>query len=158
MGNNRVVSTAAGVVGLLSVLAVGFGCASNAPKPLYDRIGGDAMIQVIVEDFVGKAAGDPRVNFTRKGTGQEWDPTPANVGKLKEHLVEFFDAATGGPQEYRGRDMRSVHAGMQITNAQFDAIEVDLQSSLNKFDVPAQERSELMAIVEGTRKDIVEVK
>ena len=47
------------------------------------------MIQVIVEDFVGKAAGDPRVNFTRKGTGQEWDPTPANVGKLKEHLVEF---------------------------------------------------------------------
>ena len=47
---------------------------------------------------------------------------------------------------------------MQITNAQFDAIEVDLQSSLNKFDVPAQERSELMAIVEGMRKDIVEAK
>lgn len=147
-----------GAGGLLSILISGFGCASNAPKPLYDRLGGDAMIQVIVEDFVGEAAGDPRVNFTRKGTDAQWNPTPENVGKLKEHMVQFFDAATGGSQEYQGRDMRSVHAGMQITNAQFDAIEIDLQLSLTKFNVPAQERSEMMAIVEGTRKDIVEVK
>ncbi len=60
-----------------------FGCASNERKPLYDRLGGEQTIQVVVEDFVGRAAGDPKVNFTRKGTGQEWNPTPENVEKLK---------------------------------------------------------------------------
>jgi hemoglobin len=54
--------------------------------------------------------------------------------------------------------MRSVHAGMQITTAEFDAIEADLAKSLAKYDVPARETSEVMAIVEGTRKDIVEEK
>jgi hemoglobin len=142
-------------LGLLCAVA---GCQTNAPKPLYDRLGGQMMIGVIVEDFVGRAAGDPRVNFTRKGTAHAWDPTPDNVDKLKAHLTEFFEAATGGPQSYTGRDMRSVHAGMEITNAQFDAIEADLSKTLAKFDIPAKETSELMAIVEGTRKDIVEVK
>jgi hypothetical protein len=44
---------------------------------------------------------------------------------------------------------------MQITNAEFDAIEADLAKSLAKYDTPAKETSEVMAIVEGTRKDIV---
>ncbi|HEY1923423.1 MAG TPA: group 1 truncated hemoglobin [Tepidisphaeraceae bacterium] len=145
-----------GVVGLVGTIL--FGCNSNARPPLYDRLGGEQTIQVVVEDFVGRAAGDPKVNFTRKGTAQEWDPTPENVEKLKEHLVEFLEAATGGPQGYHGRDMKSVHAGMEITNSEFDAIEADMEASLAKFDVPAQERSEVLAVIEGTRKDIVELK
>ncbi|MGD0387721.1 MAG: group 1 truncated hemoglobin [Tepidisphaeraceae bacterium] len=146
-----------GVMGLGAVLGMAAsGCQSNAPKPLYDRLGGNMMISVIVEDFVGRAAGDPRVNFTRTGTNAEWQATPENVDKLKVHLTEFFDAATGGSEEYHGRDMHSVHAGMQITNAEFDAIEADLAKSLAKYDVPATETAEVMAIVELTRKDIVE--
>ncbi len=47
---------------------------------------------------------------------------------------------------------------MEITNSQFDAIEADMEASLAKFDVPAQERSEVLAVIEGTRKDIVELK
>lgn len=144
--------------GLAALALVIVGCQTNAPQPLYDRLGGPMMISAIVEDFVGRAAADPRVNFTRKGTDQEWDPNPDNLDKLKTHLTEFFDAATGGPEEYHGRDLRSVHAGMQISDAEFDAIEADLTQSLAKYDVPAKETSELMAIVESTRKDIVELK
>jgi hemoglobin len=156
MGKSWVV---AGVMGLGAVLSMAAtGCQSNAPKPLYDRLGGNVMISAIVEDFVGRAAGDPRVNFTRKGTSAEWQATPENVDKLKVHLTEFLDAATGGSEEYEGRDMHSVHAGMHITSAEFDAIEADLAKSLAKYDVPAKETSEVMAIVEGTRKDIVEGK
>jgi len=149
----------AGVMGLGAVLSLAAtGCQSNAPKPLYDRLGGDVMISAIVEDFVGRAASDPRVNFSRKGTSAEWQVTPENVNRLKVHLTEFLDAATGGSEEYEGRDMRTVHAGMHITNAEFDAIEGDLAKSLAKYDVPVKETSEVMAIVEGTRKDIVEQK
>ncbi|MGD0767713.1 MAG: group 1 truncated hemoglobin [Tepidisphaeraceae bacterium] len=156
MGKSWFVS---GVMGLGAVLCMAAtGCQSNAPKPLYDRLGGNIMISAIVEDFVGQAAADPRVNFLRKGTSAEWQATPENVEKLKVHLTEFLDAAAGGSEEYHGRDMRSVHAGMQITTAEFDAIEADLAKSLAKYDVPARETSEVMAIVEGTRKDIVEEK
>ena len=139
-----------GVWGMVGVCLLLTACQSNAPVPLYQRIGGDVMISAIVEDWIGQAASDPRVNFTRKGTAQEWIATPENVDKLKGHLIEYFEAATGGAQEYHGRDLRSVHANMGITNAEFDAIEADLAKSLAKYDVPARETSEMMALVEGT--------
>ena len=47
---------------------------------------------------------------------------------------------------------------MEITNAEFDAIEMDLAKSLAKFDEPAKETSEVLALVESTRKDIVQAK
>jgi hemoglobin len=156
MGKSWVVSGVMGLAAVLSLAATG--CQSNAPVPLYDRLGGNVMISAVVEDFVGRAAGDPRVNFTRKGTSAEWKATPENVDKLKVHLTEFLAAATGGSEEYEGRDMRSVHAGMQISNGEFDAIKADLAKSLAKYDVPAKETAEVLAIVEGTRKDIVERK
>ncbi|HEY7087497.1 MAG TPA: group 1 truncated hemoglobin [Tepidisphaeraceae bacterium] len=128
-------------------------------KPLYDRLGGEPAIRAVVDDFVTRAAADPKVNFTRKGVpGREWDATPTNVEHLKKMLVEFIAVNTGGPQKYSGRDMRTTHKGMMITNAEFDAIAADLKASLDALKVPAQEQSELMAIVGTTRKDIVEVK
>jgi truncated hemoglobin YjbI len=44
---------------------------------------------------------------------------------------------------------------MQITDAEFSAIAADLKASLDKLNVPAKEQGELMAIVGGTKKDIV---
>jgi len=129
------------------------GCQSSPPPPLYDRLGGSVMITALTADFVQEAWNDPRVNFTRNA---EWQPTPENIDRLEAHLTEYFEAATGGSQEYRGKDMRTAHANMQISNAEFDAIVDDLGKSLSKYKVPAQESSELLAIVQATRKDIVQ--
>jgi hemoglobin len=71
--------------------------------------------------------------------------------------MQFIAVAAGGPQKYTGRDMKSVHRGMKITDAEFNALAADLTASLNKFKVPAKEQKELLAAVEGTRKDIVEM-
>jgi hemoglobin len=90
--------------------------------------------------------------------GAEWQATPENVEKLKVRLVQFIGQATGGPQKYAGKDMKTTHKGMKITNAEFDAAAADLKASLDKLKVPAQEQSELMAIVGGTRNDMVEIK
>ena len=54
--------------------------------------------------------------------------------------------------------MKSSHAGMKITNAEFDALAGDLIASLKKFNVPQAEIDELVGIVATTRGDIVEVK
>ncbi|MDP1798740.1 MAG: group 1 truncated hemoglobin [Planctomycetaceae bacterium] len=127
-------------------------------KPLYERLGGEAAVKAVVDDFVARAASNPKVNFTRKGTDTEWPATPENVAKLKMHLVNMIGMVTGGPQKYTGRDMKAAHVGMKITNAEFDALAGDLIATLDKFKVPAAEKNELLTIIGSTRDAIVEVK
>jgi hemoglobin len=150
-------------LGVLSVAVVG--CKSDGmsspkaaamnQKSLYERLGGKPAITAVVDEFVARAASNPKANFTRKGHANEWDATPRNVEKLKGHLVAFVAWATGGSETYTGRDMASAHQGMGITDAEFDALAADLQASLQKFNVPMNEQNELMAIVGTTRQSIV---
>lgn len=148
----------AGAVMMLTLTAGLSGCQSqqmDSSKSLYTRLGGHDAVAAVVDDFVNRAAGDPAVNFTRKGTPAYWDPTPEHVAMLKKHLTAFIAQATGGPQMYHGKDMASAHKDMQITNAQFNALAADLKASLDKFNVPDKEQNELLAIVETTRSSIV---
>lgn len=152
-------------LGMVFALGLSAGCEkwrnkekSSAQKStLYARLGGEKAIRAVVDDFVPRAASDPKVNFTRKGIpGEEWDASEKNVKHLKDELVMFISQVSGGPQKYKGKDMKAAHKGMKITNAEFDAIAADLQASLQKLNVPAKESGELMAIVGTTRKDMVE--
>ena len=80
----------------------------------------------------------------------------ANIPRLKMNLVDQICAASGGPCVYTGRDMRTAHAGMGISNADFDALVGDLVATLNKFKVPEHEKTELLSVLGPMRKDIVE--
>ena len=129
---------------------------ASGQKSLYDRLGGKGAVTAVVNDFVGKAAGDPKVNFTRKGVpGAEWQATDENVKHLKMQLVDFLSMAFGGPNNYKGKTMKASHANMQITSAEFDAIAADLAWALDKNGVPAKEKGEVMTIAASTKKDIV---
>lgn len=132
--------------------------AGQAPdQSLYDRLGGEASIAAVVDDFVARAMADPAVNFTREGRPRPWEATPENLAKLKKHLVQFISLSTGqSPGIYEGSDMRSAHAGMKITAAEFDALAADLAASLDKFNVPEKEKGELLAIAASTKSEIVE--
>jgi hemoglobin len=131
------------------------GATTTAGKSLYDRLGGEPAVRAVVDDFVGRAATNPAVNFTRKGTVREWEPTAQNVEHLKMGLRDFICVAARGGCQYKGADMKTAHRGMKITDMEFNALAADLKASLDKFKVPAREQSELLAAVEGTRKDIV---
>ena len=63
--------------------------------------------------------------------------------------------AAGGPQRYTGRLMEETHRELLITPDEWRAFMDDLDHTLDKFDVPQQERSEVVAIIESTRDDIV---
>ena len=145
---------------LWSFSAVADEPARTQPPPaapsLFERLGGEPAIAAVVANFVSRGAADPAVNFTRQGTPHAWEATPENVEKLKALLTQFICKATGGPQSYEGRDMKSAHAGMHISNAEFDALAADLKASLDALNVPAKEQDELLAIVGTTRADIVE--
>ncbi len=117
-------------------------------RSLYDRLGGEEAVVGVVEDFVGRAAADSRINgkFAR-----------TDVPRLKAMLVEQVSAATGGPGPYTGRAMRETHDGMGVTAGEFDALVGDLVATLDKFNVPTTEQTELLGILGPLRSDIVEV-
>jgi hemoglobin len=140
------------------------GNAKTHERTLYERLGGAETISALVDDFVARSIADPRVNFERRNlpTGilerkhPAWDPTPTNVEKLKQHMVEFLTLASGGPAQYTGREVREVHQGMKITNSEFDAMVGDIKASMDRLGLPTREKRDLLAIVETTRKQIVE--
>jgi hemoglobin len=115
-------------------------------KPLYDRLGGTPAITAVVDDFVGNVAADGRINgfFAR-----------TDIPRLKRLLVEQICAGTGGPCTYTGRSMPAAHKGMNITDAQFDALVEDLKKSLDRFKVPDKEQGDLLAVLGPMRPQIV---
>lgn len=125
-------------------------CSSQpADKPqatLYERLGGKPAITAVVDDFVGNVAADERINghFAR-----------TDIGRLKMLLVEQICDVTGGPCSYSGRDMKSAHAGLGISEAQFTALVEDLVKTLEKFKVPAAEKEELLRLLGPMKSDIV---
>jgi hemoglobin len=127
------------------------------PKSLYYRLGGEKAVAAVVNDFVDAAAADPKVNFDRKNPphSKTWDATPENVAKVKRQIAAFVAQATGGPKNYDGANMADAHRGMEVTDAEFDALAGHLKNTLVKFNVPQKEQDELMKIVGSTRPDIV---
>jgi len=133
---------------------------------LFDRLGGKDGLAKIVADFLPRAMQDPRVNWDRQGVtrggfsihhdqSETWSNSPPNVALLQQHLIQFFALATGGPSRYEGKEMKSTHASLHISNPEFDATIGDLKVTLDRLQVPNKEQKELLAIVESTRPEIV---
>lgn len=138
------------VVGVIASGAAGCAGGGKMSQPdatLYQRLGEKPAITAVVDDFVGRVAADDRIN--RKFAG-------ANLPRLKAMLVDQICQAAGGPCTYRGRDMKSAHAGMAITADEFNALVEDLVATLNAFKVPAKEREELLAVLGPMQQDIVQ--
>ena len=119
-------------------------------KSLYERVGGYNALAAVVDDFIGRLVADKR--FEKFFVGHSTDSTK----RIRQHILDQFCAATGGPCIYTGRDMKTAHAGLGITEADWDAAAKHLAASLDKFKVPEKEKGELLAFVTSLKKDIVE--
>ena len=119
-------------------------------KSLYDRLGGYNAVAAVVDDFIGRLVADKR--FTKFFVGHSED----SLKKIRQHIVDQFCAAAGGPCLYTGRDMKTSHKGLGITGDDWDAAAKHLVESLDKFNVPKAEKDDLLTFVTSLRKDIVE--
>ncbi len=120
-----------------------------AEASLYTRLGEKPAIEAVIDRFLANVTADVRINsfFTHLDA--------AGVAKLRGHLVDQVCAATGGPCTYTGKDMVTVHTGMNITDAQFDALVEDLVKALDELGVGEKEKGELLGALGGMRGDIV---
>jgi len=142
--------------GLLTLfLAVNLGaCASMgsetpAAPSLYKRLGGREGIALVVGDFTANMVADSRVNARFK------DAKPNDVEKFKSNLADQICEATGGPCSYVGKDMKTAHKDMRITEAEWDATVENLVKALDKNNVSAGAKQELLGALGPMKKDIV---
>jgi len=121
----------------------------DPPPTLYKRLGGREGIALVVGDFVTNMAGDSRVNARFK------DMKGPDVEKLKSNLADQICDATGGPCSYVGRDMKTTHKGMKITDAEWTATVENLSKALDKNKVDPKDKSELLGLLGPMKADIV---
>ena len=126
--------------------------AADAPKSpsLYTRLGGYNAIAAVTDDFIGRLAADKQVSRFFVGHSQD------SLMKIRQHVVEFLCNATGGPCVYMGRDMKTSHKGMGITESDWDLSVKALVATLDKFKVPEKEKGEVLAAVGPLKAQIVE--
>jgi hemoglobin len=100
---------------------------------------------------VANVAADARINkfFTRVASDT------AAMREFKQKLVDQICQGTGGPCTYTGKDMKTAHQGMGLTNADFDALVEDLVKALDAAGVPQAGKDELLGILGPMRTDIV---
>ena len=122
---------------------------TTAVRTLYDRLGGKDAITAVVDSFVAIVAKDTRIN-------KKFAKSDAN--RLVKNLTDFVCKATGGPCTYTGRDMKTAHKNMAVTNGEFTALVEDLSATLDKFKVPEKEKGELLAALGPLQPEIVEKK
>jgi hemoglobin len=121
-------------------------------QSLYERLGGVYTIAVVVDDFIDRIMGDPRLNANPRVDEAHHRVTPQG---FKYYVTEQVCWAAGGPQTYSGRTMLETHRELFITAEEWGAFMDDFHQTLAKFSVPERESGELVAIVESTKDDIV---
>jgi hemoglobin len=136
---------------LFLLLAIGLATPTHAQeKSLYQRVGGYDALAAVVDDFITRLVTDKQFEKFFAGASND------SKKRIRQHILDQFCAATGGPCVYNGRDMKTSHTGLGITNAEWDAAAKHLTASLDKFKVPEREKGEILAFVTSLKKDIVE--
>lgn len=124
--------------------------AAHEPESLYKRLGGYDALAAVTDDFIGRLAGDASLGKFFVGLSTD------SKQRVRQHVVDFLCVATGGPCVYKGRDMKTSHAGLGITSADWDTAVKHLVATMDKFKVPEKEKGEVLGAVGGLKADIVE--
>jgi len=137
------------VLAVVALHMVACATMGDPPPTLYKRLGGREGIALVVGDFVTNMAGDSRVNARFK------DMKGPETEKLKSNLADQICDATGGPCSYLGRDMKTTHKGMKITDSEWNATVENLVKALDKNKVDPKDKTELLGLLGPMKADIV---
>jgi hemoglobin len=120
------------------------------PLSLYMRLGGYDAVAAIIDDLFTLLRGDPR--FSRFGMGRSID----SHRRSQQLIVDQICSLSGGPCYYIGRDMKTSHAGLGITESEWAANLELTQRALQKNGIASREQAELLSLFERYRTDIIE--
>lgn len=117
-------------------------------QSLYQRLGSVQGISAIVDDAVDRHAVNPLL--APRFSGKDL-PRAKQMGTL------FFCMGAGGPEKYEGRDMRTVHSGMNISEQELIATIDDFVAAMQGQGVSAAEVNEVVAILYSLKGEVLRV-
>jgi hemoglobin len=120
-------------------------------KTLYERLGGYDAICAVASDLLPRLQADPQLARFWQNRGED------GLRREKQLLIDFLCSSAGGPLYYTGRDMKTSHKGMKISESDWSAFLGHVGATLQAFKVPQAERDQVLAFVQSTKSDIVEV-
>jgi hemoglobin len=124
--------------------------AEPVTESLYKRLGGYAAISAVVDDLAERLASNEQLGrfYTHRGVD--------GVAREKQLTKDFITAKTGGPIYYTGRNMKLAHTGMRMSKSDWTIFMNLLNETLNKFNVPSQEKKEVINFIDSLGAVIVE--
>ena len=122
---------------------------SNQKLSLYERLGGEPGVRKIVNDVLDKNLNNPVIGHHFQNV---------DMARLKQLVFEFFSMGTGGPHTYTGRDMRTTHANLNISEEDFLRANHDTLLALEENGVGQAEKNEVIAILDSMKSDVVVAK
>ena len=123
-----------------------------AEKSLYERIGGNNAIAMVVDRFSDEIVKNPKLNVNP--ALRDWNKTGQLAG-LKFMRTLWVCQATGGPFSYTGKDMHEAHKDLHLTSAEFDEVGAEIGRALDHFKVPEREKNEVLAAIVAHKGEVV---
>lgn len=127
-------------------LALLSACASTPKSSLYDKLGGEAGVDKIVNHLVQNIGHDKQVFHYF---------AEANVTRFKKHLAWHLCDISDGPCDYTGDSMQLIHDGMEINERDFNHLVDLLIDAMYQADVPHHIQNQLLARLAPLREDII---
>lgn len=112
----------------------------------FEDLGGQQGIEQVADRFV-------RILIADERTEQAFADT--DLDRFYEKVVEQFCELTGGPCVYSGDSMKDVHKGMNISEADFNAVVEILQKAMDQNSVSLSAQNRLLALLAPMRSDML---
>lgn len=113
---------------------------------LFDKYGGFDTLSAVVANFYDKVLDSDALKHYFENT---------NMERLMGHQTKFIAKALGGPDEYKGGNLKAVHARFNITNDHFDEVVELMGEALEEAGVEEQDIGLIAHTVNSLRDQIV---
>ncbi len=123
---------------------------TSSEKSLYERLGGYDALAAATDELLRRVTSDADIGVYWRGHSTD------SMKRDRQLIVDFLCEATGGPVIYRGRDMKTSHEGLRITEREWEIFMVHVVATLDHFEVPEQEKQEFLDCAAALQGDIVE--
>ncbi len=114
---------------------------------VYEKIGGEAAVDVAVDIFYRKVLGDDLVSHF-------FETTDMISQRAKQKA--FLTMAFGGPNNYTGQDLRRAHKRMHLNKDHFNAVVEHLVATMRELDVPQELIDDVVTIAVSVRADVLD--
>ena len=131
-----------GAVLIALSLSTGMGRAAT----LYEELGARPGLEHLVDTATSIWTTDPRMPGL-------WDDT--DMDRFERMLVYQLCQLTEGGCTYGGQTMKAAHKGLHLDTRQFNILVEDLQTAMDRLDIPFRTQNRLLALLAPMYHDVV---